>query len=364
MKIGKRVIGGDSPCFIIAEAGTSHLGNSETGYRLIDAAQKAGADCVKFQLIYVDEIIHPRTGSVELPGGKVDLYTMFKNLEKDLAFYHDLKAYTERAGLIFLCTPFGLKSARILNDLGVKVFKIASAELNHFPLLEEIAGYRLPVILSTGISQLRDIEAALAITGSDTALLHCITAYPAPEEEYNLRLLPNLSGIFGMPVGISDHSVDPVLVPALGVAMGASIIEKHITLSREGRGLDDPIALTPSEFSRMVDAIRGAVDMGKEQTITWLKQTYGGERVAAILGSGTKHLAPSERDNYHTTRRSIHALTDISSGDLFSPDNAALLRTEKNLRPGIEPEYLSLVLGLRSKRNIRAGEGITWGDIL
>jgi sialic acid synthase SpsE len=104
--------------------------------------------------------------------------------------------------------------------------------------------------------------------------------------------------------------------------------------------------------------------MGKEQTITWLKQTYGGERVAAILGSGTKHLAPSERDNYHTTRRSIHALTDISSGDLFSPDNAALLRTEKNLRPGIEPEYLSLVLGLRSKRNIRAGEGITWGDIL
>ncbi|MBN1696939.1 MAG: N-acetylneuraminate synthase family protein [Spirochaetales bacterium] len=364
INIGERTVGNRSPCLIIAEAGTSHHGDLDAAYSLIDAARTSGADCVKFQLVYADEICHPRTGAVELPGGKVDLYASFKALERDEGFYLLLKERAEASGLLFLCTAFGLRSARILKGIGVKAVKIASPELNHFPLLEETASYNIPLILSTGVSRLGDIETALSVTGADTAILHCITAYPAPEDEYNLRLLPPLSDLFGVPVGVSDHSADPVLVPALSAAVGARIIEKHITLSNEGGGLDDPIALPPSAFALMAAEVRRAEEAGYEETVLSMKKRYGEGRVEKVLGDGVKRLAASEQNNYRTTRRSIHALTDIDRGGLFTQHNTAILRTEKNLRPGIGPEYLSLICGKSAKRPVPEGEGITWEDVI
>ena len=269
---------------IIAELGTSHNGDIIKAKEMIDAAAEAGAGCAKFQMVFADEILHPNTGEVELPGGKIRLYDRFKQLESPPEFFEEAKEYTESQGLLFLCSPFGLKSAEFLRKLGPKIVKIASPELNYTRLLSEISRWGLPVLLSSGVSSLGDIEKALAILenaesepeaqgtiprpqSASICLLHCVTAYPAPETDYNLRVLKNLAGIFGIAVGISDHSLDPELVPVLALGQGAVVIEKHFCLSRSDPGLDDPIALPPAPFAEMVSAVRRAEKTDPEETI-------------------------------------------------------------------------------------------------
>lgn len=374
-------------CFIIAEAGTSHGGELQKAIELIHAAAESGVDCIKFQLVLADEIIHPNTGMVRLPGGDIPLYERFRSLERPPDFYASLKETAEKTGIRFLCTPFGIRSARILRDIGTDMLKIASPELNHVPLLREIAGYGIPLILSTGVSTLGDIEEALRLLNecspgsSDCTLLHCITAYPAPEEEYNLRLIPNLAAVFGVPVGISDHSLDPVLVPVLSAAMGASIIEKHICLDRKGDGLDDPIALLPEETALMVKEVRrieklrqndsdvqgGADspgDIAGSAAVKTLREEFGDKRIETILGDGVKRLSPAEAANYGRSNRSVHALTDLHAGTVLTAENIAVLRTEKILRPGLHPRFFDIIQGKKLSRDIPAGEGIAWNDLL
>ena len=349
---------------VIAEIGTGHGGDPARAAELIAAAAAAGADCAKFQCVFADEILHPLTGEVPLPGGSIRLYDRFKALELEAEFYAEAKAEVERRGMLFLCTPFGIRSARLLRGLGVCAMKVASPELNHLPLLDELASYGLPTILSSGVSTLADIERALARFGSGAqALLHCVTAYPAPESDYNLRLLPALASLFGLPVGVSDHSLDPVLVPALAAAVGGAVVEKHICLSRDRDGLDDPIALPPADFATMVRALSEAERRGPDATISALRSEYGADRVEAALGDGIKRLAPSEAANYARTNRSIHALRAIAAGETLCGDNLALLRTEKVLRPGLGPELLPAVLGRVARRNIPSGEGLEWEDV-
>jgi len=350
---------------IIAELGTSHNGDINKAKLMIEAAAAAGADCVKFQIVYADEILHPNTGLVPLPGGNIRLYDKFKALETPLDFWAEVKTYTESKGLLFLCTPFGLKSAAILKALNPQMVKIASPELNYTSLLEEIADWGLPVLLSTGVSTLGNIEKAVEILESNTqlCLLHCVTSYPAPETDYNLRILPNLAGIFGVQVGVSDHSNDPELVPALAVSMGAAVIEKHFCLSRDDPGLDDPIALPPPAFSQMVKAIRKAAKSSAEETITHYNTEKGAELVERILGNGIKKLAASERANYRLTNRSIHALRDIAIGEVLSKNDYGVLRTEKVLRPGLEPCLEKILEGKAARNFIPAGEGIRFEDI-
>jgi len=365
---------------IIAELGTSHNGDIKKAKLMIDAAAQSGAACVKFQIVYADEILHPKTGVVPLPGGQIRLYDKFKSLETSEEFYHEIKNYTEKAGLLFLCTPFGLKSASILKNLEPKIVKIASPELNFTGLLKEIAEWELPTLLSTGVSRLSDIETALAIfkneksgirskefdkkiTDFSICLLHCVTAYPAPETDYNLRLLPNLASIFGVSVGVSDHSADPSLVPALAVCMGASVIEKHFCLSKADPGLDDPIALEPQDFSIMVKAVEDALNHGTEETIERFCRERGHDLVESILGNGVKELAESEKDNYRLTNRSIHALRDIQKGETIKKGDFGVLRTEKILRPGLEPCFEDLIEGKIAMNFIPDGEGIRFEDI-
>jgi sialic acid synthase SpsE len=362
--IGNRTIGQGKPCLVVAELGTGHLGSMERARELVDAAAEAGADCAKFQLVYADEILHPLSGAVDLPTGRVELYRRFRELEQPVSFFADLKRHVESKGLLFLCSPFGLRSARELRGLGVAALKIASPELNHIPLLEEAAGYGLPLILSSGVSTLGDIERALAVTGRDrVVLLHCITAYPAPEDEYNVSLLASLRAVFGVEVGLSDHSLDPVLVPALAALHGARVVEKHFALSRAGSGLDDPIALEPASFARMVHAIRETEAAGPADALHRLEKEYGADRVRRVIGTGVKDLAPSEKANYRRTNRSIHAVAEIPAGSVIAADAVAVLRTEKQLRPGLGPELLPVVTGRRAARTIPAGEGVTWEDL-
>jgi sialic acid synthase SpsE len=339
---------------------------------MADAAAQAGADCVKTQMVFADEILHPNTGEAPLPGGSIRLYDRFKTLEAPPEFYRDLKEYVESLGLLFLCTPFGLKSAGILRGLGPKMVKIASPELNFTALLREIAGWGLPILLSSGVSTLADIDEALSITktcensgqnSGKICLLHCVTSYPAPETDFNLRVLRSLQAVFGVSVGLSDHSPAPELVPALAVSQGAAVIEKHFCLSETGGGLDDPIALSPPLFARMVKAVREAAEAGPEAVMAKYIRERGKAYVEAVLGTGIKELAPSERANYRRTNRSIHAMRDIRRGETIGPGDFAVLRTEKKLRPGLEPRWEPLIAGRTARDFIPAGEGIRFGDI-
>jgi len=355
---------------IIAELGTSHGGDAVKARELIAAAAESGADCVKCQIVFADEILHPKTGLVRLPGGEIPLYEVFKKLEQDKDFYGKMKTEAEDRGLLFLATPFGPKSAALLKTLAPRAVKIASPELNYTALLEETASWGVPIYLSTGVSTLGDIEEALgtilrvcAGKAETITLLHCITAYPAPPDEYNLRILPNLAGIFGVKAGLSDHSLDPVLVPVLGTALGASALEKHFCLSRSDPGLDDPIALEPSAFARMSAAVRRAVSMNKERVIEEIKAEFGTELTEKTLGNGVKTLAPSESGNYGRTNRSIHALRDIAKGEIIRADMIRALRTEKILRPGLHPRWEKDIPGRKARNFIPAGEGIRLEDI-
>jgi len=361
--------GGRGP-FIIAELGTSHGADPVKADELIHAAAEAGADCIKFQIVYAGEILHPNTGEVALPGGKIRLYDRFKELELPPSFFAAMKEKVEKRGLVFLCAPFGLQSARELKALRPACVKIASPELNYSALLEEIATYRLPVFLSSGVAKLGDIEEALSLLrgtlpgeAAPVCLLHCVTAYPAPETEYNLRLLGNLAAVFGVPVGVSDHSLDPELVPVLAAALGAAAIEKHFCLSRTDPGLDDPIALPPPSFARMVASVREAGERGPEETLAAMCRERGEALVKSVLGDGVKRLAPSEEANYRRSNRSVHALRDILEGEIIEKGMIASLRTEKNLRPGLPPSWERQIAGRRARQFIPAGEGVRLEDV-
>lgn len=374
---------------VSAEIGTSHGGSLEKAYQLIDAAAEAGADSVKFQWVYAHEILHPNTGLVQLPGGSIPLYERFQQLEVPASFFQQVQEYAKSKGCQFICSPFGLKSLEELVALNPDAIKIASPELNHQPLLQQLAQIRqkqraqgqipVPVIISSGVSTLADIEQALEILSDygegnlqGVTLLHCITSYPAPEEEYNLQVLQNLAGIFGVEVGVSDHSLDPHLVPVLATACGARFIEKHITLSRQTDGLDDPVALEPAQFASMVKRVRQweapiknyGCQCGASIILEELEAEYGKERVQAALGTGIKKLAPAERANYGRTNRSIHIMHDMKAGDSITSDSIAILRTEKILEPGLDPKYFSQIIGAKLSQDITAGQGVLWHHLL
>ncbi|MCQ2611248.1 MAG: N-acetylneuraminate synthase family protein [Treponema sp.] len=368
---------------IIAEIGTSHQGSFEKACELIDTAVNAGADAVKFQWVYADEILHPDTGFVKLPTGNIRLYDRFRELECNSDFYKKCLEYTHSKNCKFICSPFGLKSLKELLAINPDAVKIASPELNHYPLLKALAQYRseqkskgeqpVPVILSSGVSTLTDIEKALEITGKENVtLLHCITSYPAPEEEYNLRLIENLSAITGVPCGVSDHSLDPVLVPALSIACGGTMIEKHITISRKTDGLDDPVALEGEQFALMVHVVHNAKasmthyskDLGKKRILEQIEEQYGSEKVQKVLGTGIKELAPAEKTNYGRTNRSLHYMNDFSQGHVIKESDIGVLRTEKILTPGISPEFLDLVIGKTIRKDVQNGSGVSMEDFL
>ena len=407
--------------FIIAEIGTSHEGNLDKAKSLIDCAFDAGSDAVKFQWVYADEILHPKTGFVKLPTGNIPLYDRFKALECPFSFYEKVRDYSEKKGIKFICSPFGLRSLSELLQLSPCAVKIASPELNHYPMLSVLAEYRekqllagnpaVPVILSSGVSTLSDIEKALSYFENgkgncakkssgkvsieanvpdrckapdaerckeaasvlpDLTLLHCITSYPAPESEYNVRLIETLRNVLGVSTGLSDHSLDPVLVPVLSVLCGAEIIEKHITLSRKTSGLDDPVALEGEQFALMVHAVhqtqallnRYGKERGKQEMFKQLSESYPAEKIEACLGNGVKNLAPSEKENYGRTNRSLHYMRSLCAGEKIGEEDVKVLRTEKVLSPGISPEFLKLVTGATLKKSVEDGAGVRFEDFV
>ncbi len=342
VQIGDRVVGGGAPVYVIAEAGSNHDRNLDQAKRLIDVAAAAGADAVKFQTFTADRIVAETTTRAKylegiLPPGKT-MSDLFRELELPREWHATLFEHATAAGLDFISTPFDFEAVDLLDSLGVKAFKVASYELWHLPLIREIASRGKPIICSTGMADLADIQDAVdtvAATGNDQLiLLHCVVNYPPPFADLNLRAIETMRSAFHVPVGYSDHSPG-ITAPIVATALGAAVIEKHFTLSRDLAGPDHRFAIEPDELTSMVRAIRDAHD---------------------ALGSGIKRMAPAEADLYLTARRSLFAARDIAAGTILSDDDVAVLRPGT----GIEVRDLPKVIGRTAHRAIGRHEPLAW----
>lgn len=354
--------------YIVAEIGTSHEGLLNKAKLLVEKAKEAGADCVKFQWVYADEILHPNTGFVNLPTGKIPLYQRFKELEVNPDFFYKLREFSTELNIKFMCSPFGPKSLVELLQINPDFVKIASPELNYIQLLQllnEKNHNNIPVVLSSGVSKISDIENALECFSSlnDLTLLHCVTSYPAPEIDYNLNLITNLSSIFGIKTGVSDHTLSPYVVPLLSYYCGASMLEKHITLNNDDLGLDDPVALNIKNFKKMTDAIKQAKLISKEDLLCELKNHFGAI-IEQTLGSGKKELAKSEKENYTRTNRSLRFIKDLKEGDTISFSDIGILRTEKKLEVGLHPSFLNNFIGKKVCKDIKSGDAVNWSCLI
>ena len=352
--------------FIIAEAGVNHNGSLDMALRLIDAAAEAGADAVKFQTFKSEAVISRFAVKAEYQtkttGGDESQLEMVKKLELDNAAHRALVEHCAKRGIQFLSTPFDLQSVDLLVDeLNVPLLKIPSGEITNAPLLLKISRTGKPVIMSTGMSTLGDIENALGVlafgyTQKDATpsrdafiqayfsaagqaalrckvtLLHCTTEYPAPIEEVNLRVMRTMGHAFGLPVGYSDHT-EGITIPVAATALGATVIEKHFTLDRNLPGPDHKASLEPEELAQMVKAIR---------------------QIEVALGTGAKIPAPSERKNMPIARKSIVAARDISAGEELNEGNLTIKRPGN----GTSPLFYWDVLRTTARRDYRQDEPI------
>lgn len=344
-QIGTRRVGPDEPVFIIAEAGVNHNGRLDLAHRLIDAAADAGADAVKFQTFRAESIASPAAPKAryqvtdqEAQQSQVE---MLKALELHEEDFRELAAHAEDRGILFLSTPFDDESVDFLATVPVPAYKIGSGDLTNMPLLRRVGARRCPVILSTGMATLGEIEEALEwlreAGDPPVALLHCTSAYPAPYHALNLRAIDTLHQAFRLPVGYSDHSLG-IEVPVAAAALGASILEKHLTLDRRLPGPDHAASLEPDEFQHMIGAVR---------------------HVELALGSSVKGPHPVENDVRLTARKSIVLRVSRAAGERIERADLAIQRPGN----GISPRYLAEVEGKRAARDLPGGTVLKWDDL-
>jgi N-acetylneuraminate synthase/N,N'-diacetyllegionaminate synthase len=329
--VGRGRVGGDAPCFVIAEAGVNHNGDPELAHRLVEAAADSGADAVKFQTFNPELLVSAAARRAEYQraggGGETQL-EMLRALVLPREVHADLKNHAERRGLLFLSTPFDESSADFLAELGVPAFKIGSGEITNLPLLAHVAAKGQPVLLSTGMSTLEEVARAVDTVRENgeppLALLHCVTSYPAEPADCNLFAMETMRDAFGVPVGWSDHTIGTAIGVA-AVSMGAELLEKHLTLDRSLPGPDHRASLEPDEFTDLVSRIR---------------------MVESALGDGEKKPAPSEIPLAAVARRSLHARRAIRAGEVVA------------LRPagGLPPSRRPWVIGRSTVVAIGPGE--------
>lgn len=335
-------IGHRERTYIVAELSANHRQDFETAVNLIKAAKDSGADAVKIQTYTPDTItIDANSGLFIHPKGSLwegrSLYDLYKDAFTPWEWQPRLKEIAEGLGLDFFSTAFDFTAVDFLEKMNVPAHKIASFEIVDIPLIEMMASTGKPLIISTGMASLSEIEEAVAAArnagAAQIALLKCTSAYPAPPEEMNLRTIPHLADAFGVPVGLSDHTLG-IAVPVAAAVLGACIIEKHFTLSRSVPGPDSAFSLEPQEFKMMVDAVRTT-----EKAL------------------GSVHYGVSERESKSMAfRRSLFVVKDMRAGDLFTEENV------RSIRPGhgLHPRYLKDILGRRAAEGIAKGTPLAW----
>lgn len=341
IQIGKRKIGTGFKPFVIAEIGINHEGSFEKAKRMILDAYKSGAECVKFQVHIVDDEMVPAAKKV-IPGNATEsIWDIMKRCSLTEVEDRKLKNITEKLGMIYLSTPFSRAGAQRLEKMGVETYKIGSGECNNYPLIEHIASFRKPVILSTGMNDIKSIKKAVSILRkykNPFALLHCTSMYPTPYEKVRLGAISELAEEFpDAVIGLSDHSLGNYTCFA-AVAMGASILEKHFTSDKKWPGPDVPISINPSELKDLV---------------------YGSEAIFKALG-GKKNILKEEKPTIDFAYASVVSIKNIKKGEIFTMDNIWVKR------PGtgeIKAEDFNKVLGSEARENILKDEQLSWKKI-
>lgn len=327
---------------IIAEAGVNHNGSLEIAKKLVDSAADAGVDIIKFQTFNSKNLVSKSARMAEYQqkntGHDESQYAMLKKLELSVEDHLELIRHCNERGIRFFSTAFDMESIDFLHSLHMGLWKIPSGEITNYPYLKKIASYQEPVILSTGMCNLDDIEASLDVLlkegckKQNVTILHCNTEYPTPYNDVNLRAMLEIEKKFGTKVGYSDHT-NGIEVPIAAVAMGACVIEKHFTLDRNMEGPDHKASLEPAELKKMVQSIRN---------------------IEMALGSGHKVVSPSEKKNIEIARKSIVATRDIAKGEILSENNLTVKRPGN----GISPMRWNDVIGTVAVRDFSEDEVI------
>lgn len=333
---------------IIAEAGVNHNGDINIAKKLIDVASQAGADLVKFQTFKADRVASKNADAADYQrrntASDISQYQMLKNLELSDSQHKELIAYAEKKNISFFSTAFDTEGLDYLNSLNFTRYKVPSGELTNYPYLRKLARFKKPVIVSTGMAMMEEVEAALTVLmseglpKSDITVLHCNTEYPTPMADVNLKAMLSMGEKCGVSIGYSDHTLG-IEVPIAAVAMGAKVIEKHFTLNRNLPGPDHRASLEPSELKDMVKAIRNIEE--------------------AISGNGIKAPSKSELKNRDVARKSIHSAVTIEKDELLTEENIIPLRPGD----GISPMRWNDVVGKRAARKIEAMTKLKEEDI-
>ncbi len=331
-----------SKVFIIAEAGVNHNGSLDLAYQLIDVAKDAGADIVKFQTGKAENVVSKFADKAEYQkratGSDKSQLEMIKKLELSFGDFVKLKKYCDKKGIMFLSTPFDHQSIDFLYDL-VDIYKIPSGEIINHPYLKHIAAKNKPIIMSTGMANLGEVEEAINTirtvnSEAKISLLHCTTNYPTPYGEVDLKAMQTLAAAFQLPVGYSDHTLG-IEVPVAAVAMGAKIIEKHFTLDKNLPGPDHKASLEPGKLKEMVKAIRN---------------------IEMALGYGIKRPNKSEIEIMKVARRSLIATRDIKAGEIIKESDIAIKRPGT----GILPKFKEIIVGMKITKDIKQDEPFRW----
>lgn len=339
--IGNRRIGPGEPCYIIAEISCNHHQNLQTALKLIEEAKAAGADAVKFQTYTPDTMTLPIRNEHFMIKGTIwegqTLHDLYKKAYTPWKWFPELSDRAKSEGIQFFSSPFDLSAVDLLEKLNVPAYKIASFEINHVPLIRKVASLKKPLIFSTGVADKSDIELALKTIKEESndkvILMKCTSAYPAPLCEMNLKMIPYLSSTFGVPVGLSDHSMNPNVVTA-AVALGAVAIEKHFILSRKEGGPDATFSLEPKELKELVTSIRETQE---------------------ALGEINYSFGPKVAE-HRFLMRSIFVSKDIKKGEKFTDQNISIVRPSS----GLAPVHYDSVLSKAALKDIKAGTPLNW----
>lgn len=359
IKIGKKIAGKGNPCFIIAEAGVNHNGSLNLAKKLVDAAKDAEVDVVKFQTFKAEKLVtsdaEQAKYQTENIGKKESQYAMLKRLELSYPDFKKLKKYCDKKNIIFLSTPHCDSAIEFLEPL-VPAYKIGSGDLTNLPFLKKIAQKKKPIILSTGMANLREVKEAVDTilpTNKELILLHCTTNYPTSIREVNLKSMLTMAKEFNLLVGYSDHTENRN-VSLAAVALGACVVEKHFTLDNNFSGPDHKASIEPRALKEMVDEIRNierrlVIGDNPNNLIKELN-------LQEAMGDGIKRPTPSEIKAAKVIRKSVVAKADIPKGTLIIQD----MLTIKRPGTGIEPKHIIKVVGRRAKEDIKRDALLTW----
>jgi len=331
IKIANKNVGDGCPTFVIAEGGLNHNGDVRLAKKIVENAANVGADAIKFQTFDASDLV----------SSKSKAHNLFRKLELSDSDFSELNDFAKSNQIIFLSTPFGIKAVNLLIRLKVPAFKVASGDLTNLPLISYIARNKKPIILSTGMGNVKEINEAVqaikSVKNNKIIIMHSVTSYPTPYNEVNLRTLNTLKMKFKFPIGYSDNGNND-LVSLVAVAMGSKVIEKHFTINKKLRGPDHRISADPKQMKNLIMQIR---------------------QIEEMFGTGIKNPQPSELGNLVMARRSIHTIQNIKKNSHLTTEMIAIKRPAV----GIHPKFYYKILGKKTKRNLSIDEPIKWSDL-